>query len=547
MRFGFGGSGGRRRAGSSPPASAAAYSVAARIAAIRASAAYGATFSGTSDPLAPSGAQLPTAPSTTTTANVSTLADLRAAIASGAHVTLAPGTYTETGRTLFDVAAGVVDCKITLTGCTLNITGNYHSFTTSGFCQRIEIVGGTFNAIPEMQGIDVRWTAAAAVADGLIANTNANGTGTGVCGHRILWDNVSAEGYNGLFYVGAYLACNFTGSISGTTLTVTAVSNGALRPSASLYTFSGAAFASRTKIVQQLTGTTGSTGTYEVSISQTRASGGAVTYERPTNCWAMNCNLRAITAVDNSLTENAVRFQGFNLCGVVDSRIWASEKYTARFHPEYSYGFNSGDGLLLNCQLERNGVQATSSGGFYPWVEGVWIDNVKGYAASGGTVVGMSVAIPRYAVINVVSVSGDGSTMTYNVASAEGHGLTTGALVTTTAISIAGYNVTNQAVTVVDADTFTIAGTGTGSPTGQGSYVGFVRTSEPGVEFAYMSNVELYTAPAYSTAGTGILPDTSPPATWTTCDTTAHSLANGNAYRTYVSTPAWDFHTSTPA
>jgi hypothetical protein len=60
-----------------------------------------------------------------------------------------------------------------------------------------------------------------------------------------------------------------TGSIAGTTLTVTAIGTGALAPG---QTLSGAGVDPATTIVSQLTGTTGSTGTYQVSVSQTVAS-----------------------------------------------------------------------------------------------------------------------------------------------------------------------------------------------------------------------------------------------------------------------------------
>jgi DNA-binding beta-propeller fold protein YncE len=62
---------------------------------------------------------------------------------------------------------------------------------------------------------------------------------------------------------------SFTGSIAGTTLTVTAVGNGPLLAG---QTLSGAGIAGGTSITAQLTGTTGSTGTYSVSASQTIAS-----------------------------------------------------------------------------------------------------------------------------------------------------------------------------------------------------------------------------------------------------------------------------------
>lgn len=64
-------------------------------------------------------------------------------------------------------------------------------------------------------------------------------------------------------------ANSVTGSISGTTLTVSSIATGALAPG---QTLSGAGVDPATTIVSQLTGTTGSTGTYVVSVSQNVSS-----------------------------------------------------------------------------------------------------------------------------------------------------------------------------------------------------------------------------------------------------------------------------------
>jgi hypothetical protein len=62
---------------------------------------------------------------------------------------------------------------------------------------------------------------------------------------------------------------SFTGSIATTTLTVSAVSAGALFPSMQI---TGTGVTAGTRIVAQLTGTTGGAGTYTVSVSQTVTS-----------------------------------------------------------------------------------------------------------------------------------------------------------------------------------------------------------------------------------------------------------------------------------
>jgi len=62
---------------------------------------------------------------------------------------------------------------------------------------------------------------------------------------------------------------SFTGSIATTTLTVSAVASGSILPSMQI---TGTGVTAGTRIVRQITGTAGSTGTYEVSVSQTVSS-----------------------------------------------------------------------------------------------------------------------------------------------------------------------------------------------------------------------------------------------------------------------------------
>jgi hypothetical protein len=72
--------------------------------------------------------------------------------------------------------------------------------------------------------------------------------------------------------------CSFTGSISGTTLTVTAVPTGALALYQTIFSpVGGASIAPGTYISAMGTGS-GGTGTYTVSMSQTAASGPLTSY-----------------------------------------------------------------------------------------------------------------------------------------------------------------------------------------------------------------------------------------------------------------------------
>jgi len=103
---------------------------------------------------------------------------------------------------------------------------------------------------------------------GVTANTviTALGTGTGGAGTY----TVSASQTVTSTTINSVAApAVFTASISGTTMTVSAVSSGTLAVG---QTLEGANVTDGTIIVEQLTGTAGSTGTYKVSASQTAAS-----------------------------------------------------------------------------------------------------------------------------------------------------------------------------------------------------------------------------------------------------------------------------------
>lgn len=94
-------------------------------------------------------------------------------------------------------------------------------------------------------------------------------------------------------YGARYIGGIFTGSISGTTLTVTAVSNGTIYTNRGIDDLTGNLAAGQ-RIVSQLSGTTGGVGTYQVSISQTVASEsmyGVITSSPPYNGmqWGFNC------------------------------------------------------------------------------------------------------------------------------------------------------------------------------------------------------------------------------------------------------------------
>lgn len=80
-----------------------------------------------------------------------------------------------------------------------------------------------------------------------------------------------------------YVDCRFVASIAGTTMTVTAVSYGQLKAGLEVFSVNATV---PTTIVQQLTGAPGSTGTYQITPTQTVASEvmacGVANYLQPT-------------------------------------------------------------------------------------------------------------------------------------------------------------------------------------------------------------------------------------------------------------------------
>jgi hypothetical protein len=113
------------------------------------------------------------------------------------------------------------------------------------------------------------------------ATISGLGTGTGNTGTYTLT------------YTGS--TSSFTGSISGTTLTVTAVASGTIITDQVL---TGGSVTAGTKIVNQLTGTTGGIGTYTVDISQTRSSASLTgTYTLASTTLTINSTILRVSAV----------------------------------------------------------------------------------------------------------------------------------------------------------------------------------------------------------------------------------------------------------
>ena len=140
-------------------------------------------------------------------------------------------------------------------------------------------------------------------------DTTANATIT-VTGTDITIQNcVFVANFANITSLFTMAGASVTASISGTTMTVSAVGSGTLYAGSTLNS-STSGFLAGTKIVNQITGTTGGTGTYTVNKSQTVASGTITTISR--NFQVNQCEiydtssiLNFLSIVTTSTTSNA--------------------------------------------------------------------------------------------------------------------------------------------------------------------------------------------------------------------------------------------------
>lgn len=522
------------RAGAAAPPPPSGYDLPTVIAAVRAA---DSEFTDTSDPFAPAGLALPIAPSGLTPVAVASLAALDAELASpnNKQITLASGVYNRASGPGFAIAGNATNWRVVLDGVTINTVGNNPAFTIHWSSTRGEVTGGAggavFSAVPWPQGRDIRLYNLYGPGDNLAANPDANSTGLGVCGHRVLWERCSFSGWNGLFFTGAIQGVDMDASISGTTLTVNTVYQGVLRVGATVVANGGGAISKGTKILSQLSGSAGGAGTYQLSISQTRASARASTYERSTNLIAANSELICLTNGSGGI-ENPVRFNGVNMGLIVDCRLVCDGKYTGRVHPDFGYVFGNGKVGFVRTQAEKYGINCAQLGGVTPGTELIVMDGVKVYRDVESTW-----SFDRLMGINATAVSGDGVTVTYDCEGDNGHGLVDGERVTTQGWTPSAFNQTNVMVNVVSPTRFQYMAIGAmGSASG-----GFAISQKDGIVLMRQRNCEVFSAPAIGTNGAALLPggSGSPPSDWPTANNSTNAAAAGNFVRTQVAPPAW--------
>jgi hypothetical protein len=127
------------------------------------------------------------------------------------------------------------------------------------------------------------------------------------------------------------VSASVTASITGNVMNVTAVGSGTLYPGAVIMS-SGSGFIKGTIILQQLTGTTGGVGTYQVSQRQTVASGTITTGTTDFNIEScefrdLSSALNLITVFTDSGTANAA--DGFRFVNNVISSLGTTAATTA--------------------------------------------------------------------------------------------------------------------------------------------------------------------------------------------------------------------------
>lgn len=467
------------------------YSVAARIAEIRAHAEFGSYFTDTSDPNAPSGLQAPTAPNGTsacvgglTPVTVTSLSSFRTEAAGNCKtITLSPtggdgsGNYSEALVTAYEITGS--DLEIVLTGTTLTDTPELaYGLHTHPMSRRVKVTNGTINGSWYLEGRDIH-----------VYNTTftpPNGSGDNdrrrsvLGGHRILVEHARSDQVQS-FLTDTSTEALFEGSISGTTLTVTSIEYGTLPVGSRLVPLSAGLVTAGTYITACPGGDCSATGAYTVSTSQTVSAGNMRAVTRSTNAILANSWVSAYTGTDGQ-SENTSRFNACHLCGVMDSKLVSStdanSKYTLRAHAGYgTVNITTGNIFWINIQSENNGAlsQEPGASGVYPAVDAIIVHGLKVYRPSG---------------------------------------VNTGGRLGIDRTNSGGTNVVTS--------------------------------------FFWMKCSKSYSAAPdgdEGTAGTGWVPGgfNAPHASWTTVVDAATSLANGNSIEAYTAPPpAWDYYTSTP-
>jgi hypothetical protein len=253
-----------------------------------------------------------------------------------------------------------------------------------------------------------------------------------------------------------YGAASFTGSISGTTMTVTAIASGTLFVGQII---SGTGITSGTYIVNQLTGTTGSTGTYTVSVIPATNPTGSITITGAVGVLSQNSVLNGTTKITGNTTISGTAdisgntTIGGNTTVGGTSTLNGNTAITGTLSVTQDATF-SGTGEIVVP------VGTTAQRSALPIAGMFRYNSTTGFYESYSTVAGKTISSITYV------------TTTATLTTSTNHGLTSGNVVTITGASPSAYNGTfSITVTGTTTFTYTMATNPGANATVVGSYV----------------------------------------------------------------------------
>lgn len=151
----------------------------------------------------------------------------------------------------------------------------------------------------------------------------------------------NANAPDGVNYSSTLLGGTVTGSITGTTMTVTAVSSGKVRPG---HTITGTTVAVGTTVVSQISGTPNGVGDYTVSISQTVTSR---TLTAGMSEFDGVANGTVFKDIDNTVGSGSTIFPAANFCEALSIGGYSDWYFPARYELDIAY-FNLKPGTQAN-------------------------------------------------------------------------------------------------------------------------------------------------------------------------------------------------------
>jgi len=175
----------------------------------------------------------------------------------------------------------------------------------------------------------------------IVAPRATGATGSGYTLTTNLAWAANANAPDGVNYSSTLVGGSFTGSITGTTMTVTAVASGKIRPG---HTITGTTVALGTTVVSQVSGTTNGIGDYTVSISQTVTSRALTA---GTSEFDGVANGTLFKDIDNTVGSGSTIFPAANFCESLSIGGHTDWYLPSRFELEMAY-FNFKPGTQAN-------------------------------------------------------------------------------------------------------------------------------------------------------------------------------------------------------